>query len=137
MQKEPERMTTKELIQENTILQKKLDEATKQLRNEKGSKTFWKFLVIAIVCICLYYKKSNIVWLPVADSPQMCVVMSDWWGLKAHAVYPVWRKPDGATGVNSEQWCIRYPDNTWRVFYGGDRKSSAYTFPLTNYGTYF
>ena len=130
-------MTTEELIQENTILQKKLDEATKQLRNEKRTKTFWKFLVIALVCICLYYKKSNIVWLPVADSPQMCVVMSDWWGLKVQSVYPVWRKPDGETGVYAEQWCIRYPDNTWRVFYGGDRKSSAYTFPSTNYGTYF
>lgn len=137
MQNESKPMTTEELIQEGAILQKKLEETIKQLRDEKGSKTFWKFLVMAIVCICLYYKKSNMVWLPVADSQRMCVVMSDWWGLKAGVVYPVWRAPDGATEAYPEQWCVKYPDDSWRVFYGGDRKSSAYTFPSTIYGTSF
>jgi hypothetical protein len=130
-------MTTEELIQQNEGLQKRLDETTKHLHQEKGRKTFWRFLAMVIVCICLYEKKSNVVWLPVADSQQMCVVMSDWWGLKAQAVYPVWRKPTGETEEYSEQWCIKYPDNTWQVFYGGNRKFSGYTFPSTNYGTYF
>ena len=137
MQNESKPMTTEVLIQENNGLQKMLDETAKHLRNEKGRKTSWKFLAIVIVCIWLYNKKSSVVWLPVADSQQMCVLMSDWWGLKAQAVYPVWRKPTGETEEYSEQWCIKYPDNTWRVFYGGDRKSSAYTFPSKNYGGYF
>src|ERR1035438_4772276 len=105
MQNESKPMTTEELIQENHGLQKTLDETAKHLQNEKDSKTFRKIFAIFIVCICLYYKKSNIVWLPVADSQQMSVVMSDWWGLKAQIFYPVWRKPTGETGEYSEQWC--------------------------------
>src|ERR1700722_18146650 len=102
MQNESNPMTTEELIQENKGLQRMLDETAKHLRNEKASKTLWRMLAIltiVIVCFFLYDKKSNVVWLPVADSQQMCVVMSDWWGLKMQAVYPVWRKPAGDTGV--------------------------------------
>jgi hypothetical protein len=137
MQNEAKPMTAEELINANKGLQEMLDETAKRLQKERGWKTFWMFLAIVIVCICLYYKKSSILWLPVADSPQMCVVMSDWWSLKAQSVYPVWRKPTGVTEEYSEHWCIQYPDNTWRVFYGNDGKSSAYTYPLTNYSTYF
>jgi hypothetical protein len=137
MQNESKPITTEELIQANQGLQKKLDETAKHLQGEKSRKTFWKFLAIVIVCVFLYEKKSSIVWLPVADSPQMCVVMSDWWGLKVRTVYPVWRKPTGETEEYSEQWCIKYPDNTWHVFYGDDGGSPAYTYPLTNYRTYF
>jgi len=140
MQNESKPITTEELIQENQGLQKKLDEAAKHLQNEKVSKTFWKFLAIAIVFIGgirLYEKKSNTVWLPVADSQQMCVVMSDWWGLKVQTFYPVWKKPTGKTDEYSEQWCIKYPDNTWQVFYGDDGGASPYNYPLTNHSTYF
>jgi hypothetical protein len=137
MQNESKPMTAEELIQESKGLQKMLDETAKHLQNEKDSKTFWKLLAIFIVSICLYYKKSSMVWLPVADSQQMCVVMSDWWGLKVQTVYPVWRKPTGETDEYSEQWCIKYPDNTWQVFYDGHGGASAYTYPITNYRTYF
>ena len=138
MQNESRPLTTEVLIQENKGLQKSLDEAAKHLRNEKASKTFWKFFTVAIVvivCIQLYKKKSGVAWLPVADSQQMCVIMSDWWGLKVQTFYPVWRKPTGETGEYSEQWCIKYPDNTWQVFYGDH--GGAYKYPLTNSRTYF
>jgi hypothetical protein len=140
MHNESKQMTTEELIQENKGLQKMLDEMAKHLKDETRSKTFWKLLAIVSICIvsiCLYRKKASTVWLPVADSPQMCVVMSDWWGLKVQAVYPVWRKPTGETEEYSEQWCIKYPDNTWQVFYGDHGESSAYRYPLRNFKTYF
>lgn len=114
-----------------------MDETAKHLQNERDGKMFWKLLAIFIVCICLYHKKSNIVWLPVADSQQMCVVMSEWWGLKVQTFYPVWRKPTGATGEYSEQWCIKYPDNTWQVFYSGGSGAAAYKYPSTNFKSYF
>ena len=114
------------------------DETAKRLQNEKGGQNLWKFLVLVIVCICLYDKKSKIVWLPVPDSPQMSVVISDWWGLKAQIFYPVWRKPTGITEEYSEEWCIKYPDNTWRVFYDDERGGpTAYKYPSANYKTYF
>ena len=137
MQNESKPATTEELIEKHKGLQKLLDETAKHLQHEKGWKTFWKLLAIVIVCICLYNKKSSIAWLPVADSQQMCVVMSDWWGLKLQTFYPVWRKSTGETGEYSEQWCIKYPDNTWQVFYAGGSGSSAYKYPSTNYKTYF
>jgi hypothetical protein len=134
-------MTMEEMIQENKRLQKALDEAATPLEAEKKRKTIWKYLTILTVWIfagiALYETKLQIVWRPVSDSPQMCVVMSDWWGLKVQTVYPVWRKPTGETREYSENWCIAYPDNTWRIFYNNDGKSSAYTFPLAKYGTYF
>lgn len=123
--------------QENKGPQKTLDETAKALQREKRRKKFWRWLTTIIVCICLYKTKSKIVWLPVADSPQVCVIMSDWWGLKVQTVYPVWRKPTGETAEYSEKWCIQYPDNTWRVFYSNDGEALAYTYSSTNYGTYF
>ena len=130
-------MTSEAVIQDPKELQKALDESARALDHEKHSKTFWKCLAIFIAGICLYETKSQIVWLPVADSPQMCVVMSDWWGLRAQVVYPVWRKSTGTTEEYSEKWCIQYPDNTWRVFYRNDGKPSDYSFPKTNRGAYF
>ena len=140
MQNESRPMTTEELIQENKGLQKSLDEAARRLRSEKSRKAFWKFFataVVLVVCVRLYQKKSSVVWLPVADSQQMCVVASDWWGLKVQTFYPVWRKPTGETAEYSEEWCIKYPDNTWQVFYGAHGGSSGYKYPLTNSRTYF
>lgn len=137
MQNESKPITAEELTQESKALQKKLDETAISLQSEKGWKAFWKFLAIVIVGICLYDNKSNTVWLPVSGSQQMCVVLSDWWGLEVQTVYPVWRKPSGATEEYSEQWCIKGPDNTWQVFYGYDGESFAYKYPLTNFRTYF
>src|ERR1041385_1484164 len=126
MQNDTEPMTSAEMVQENDGRQKTQDETAKALQREKVRKRFWKYLTIAIVCICLYKTKSNIVWLPVADSPQVCVIMSNWWGLKVQTVYPVWRKPTGETAEYSEKWCIQYPDNTWRVFYSNNGGSFSY-----------
>jgi hypothetical protein len=137
MQNQPKPLTPGELIEQNKELQTMLDATAKVLQSEKHRKTFWKAVAIVIVCICVYQWKSKIVWLPVADSPQIAVVMSDWWGLKVQTVYPVWRKPSADTNEYSEAWCIKYPDNSWQVFYNNDGKSPAYTYPLTNYGTYF
>ena len=122
---------------ENPGLQPTPAELAKALQREKSRKTFWKYLAIVIAGICLCETKSKIVWLPVTDSPQICVIMSDWWGLKTQTVYPVWRKPTGETEEYSETWCIKYPDNTWQIFYRADGESSTYSFPSTNYGTYF
>ena len=112
-----------EMIQENKRLQKALDDTTKALETEKSRKKIWKYLTIITVWIfagiALYETKLQIVWQPVSDSPQMCVIMSDWWGLKVQTVYPIWRKPTDETREYSENWCIAYPDNTWRVFYAG------------------
>jgi hypothetical protein len=124
-------------VQDFEELEGILDETEKDLKNEKRRKTSWKVLAIAIICICLYQKKSRVVWLPVADSQQMCVMVSDWWGLKVRAFYPVWTKPTGATGEYSEQWCIKYPDNTWQVFYSGNGPSPTYKYSATTYSTYF
>ena len=135
MQNEPR--TTEEQTQEGESLQKTLAETVNRLRKEKTSKTFWKYLSIVLICVFLYQKQSNVVWLPVADSQQMCAVVSDWWGLKVQAFYPVWRKPTGDNREYSEQWCIKYPDDSWRVFYSGHGKSPNYTYPLVTYSTYF
>jgi hypothetical protein len=113
------------------------DEAAKRWHKEKNARIFWMFLAIVIACVYGYEKKSKISWLPVTDSPQMCVVMTDWWGLKVQTFYPVWRKPTGETGEYSEQWCIKYPDNTWQVFYNDDGGSSPYNYPPANNKTYF
>jgi hypothetical protein len=137
MQDTPKPMTVEEMIQENQGLQKMRDETVRALQSEKHRKTFWKYLALVMVCIGLYETKSRILWLPVADSPQMSVVLSDWWGLRVQTVYPVWRKPTGVTAEYSEKWCIQYPDSTWRVFYNNDGESSTYTYALTNYATYF
>jgi len=133
MQNESNPITTEELIQEYKGLQKILDETVKNLRKEEGNKTLWKIIAIAILCICLANTKSKIVWYPSEDSKQMRVVMSDWWGIKQQTFYPVWRKPTGETEDYSEQWCIKYPDNTWQVFYGDDGESLSYSYPLKNY----
>jgi len=138
MQSETQVKTTEELIHGYEVLRKTLTETANQLQKEKRSKTIWRFFAVLIICIFVYAKKSNAVWLPVADSQQMCVLMSDWWGLKVQAYYPVWRQPTGETGEYSEQWCIKYPDNSWRGFYGRHGKSSTYTSPpITTYNTYF
>jgi hypothetical protein len=126
-----------EPAEENKVLEVKLDGTARDLESEKRRKTFWKAFAIVIVCFCLYQKKSGARWLPVSDSQQMCVMASDWWGLKVRAFYPVWTKPTGQTDEYSEQWCIKYPDNTWRVFYGGLGELPAYKYPSTNYNTYF
>jgi hypothetical protein len=118
-------------------LEVKLDGTAQDLEGEKRRKTFWKALAIVVICICLYQKKSSAVWLPVADSQQMCVMASDWWGFKVQAFYPVWTKPTGQAEEYSEQWCIKYPDNIWRIFYGGQGELPAYNYPPTNYSTYF
>jgi len=115
----------------------KLDEMAQRLRKEKNRKLFWMFFAAVLASIFLCQKKSSAVWLPVADSQQMCVLVSDWWGLKVQAYYPVWRKPSGETGDYSEQWCIKYPDNAWRVFYRGKGKAPAYSYPAVTYSTYF
>jgi hypothetical protein len=122
---------------ENQAFQKNREEAADGLRKEKNRKLFWMFLAVVLACVFLYQKKSSAVWLPVADSQQMCVLVSDWWGLKVQAYYPVWRKPTGEAAENSEQWCIKYPDNTWQVFYRGNGKAPAYSYPLVTYSTYF
>jgi hypothetical protein len=108
-----------------------------RLRKEKNRKTLWMFLTLVLAGIFLYQKKSSAVWLPVADSQQMSVLVSDWWGLKVQAYYPVWRKPTGEVADNSEQWCVKFPDNTWQVFYRGNGKAPAYSYPLITYSTYF
>ncbi len=120
--------------------QRELDETAQHLQKETRRKTFWQcFAIVALGALCFgfYGKKSNTVWLPVADSQQMCVIRSDWWGLKVQAYYPVWRKPTGATQEYSEQWCIKYPDNSWRVFYSPDGKAPGYKYPPASYNTYF
>ena len=45
--------------------------------------------------------------------------------------------PAGKTEEYSEQWCIKYPDDTWQVFYGGGSGPAAYKYPSTNLKTYF
>jgi hypothetical protein len=141
MQNEPSPVAMEEMVQKHRRLEKALDETAKALQSEKNSKTFWRCVAIVIACIfvpiCLYKTKSKNVWLPVVGSPQMCVMMSDWWGLKVQTVYPLWRKPTGETKDYSEKWCIPYPDNTWRVFYSNDGGASVYNYPSTNFGTYF
>lgn len=133
MQNESKPITTEELIQEYKGLQKMLDETVKDLRKAEGNKTLWKIIAIAILCIWLANTKSKIVWYPSEDTKQMRVVMSDWWGIEQQTFYPVWRKPTGETESYSEQWCIKYPDNTWQVFYGDDGESLSYSYPLKNY----
>lgn len=125
------------VIQEDKELRDLVDETAKDLQRQKSGAALWRFLAIAVVCFWLYQKKSHTVWLPVADSQQMCVVISDWWGLKVQAYYPVWRTPTGETGPFSEQWCIKFPDNTWRVFYAGRGQPSDYKYPPVVYNTYF
>jgi len=137
METEAQPKTSEELIPESKRSQEMFYETEKDLENEKRRKTFWKVLVTVITCIWLYEKKSHSVWLPVADSQQMCVAVSDWWGLKVQVYYPVWRKPTGEPQEYLEQWCIKHPDNSWRVFYGGHGKSPAYTYPQVIYSTYF
>jgi hypothetical protein len=123
--------------EESKALEVKLAETQQGLEREKRRKTFWKAFAIIVVCVCLYQKKSGAIWMPVADSQQMCVKASDWWGLKVQAFYPVWTKPTGQTEEYSEQWCIKYPDNSWRFFYGGNGELPAYNYPPTNSSTYF
>ena len=137
METEAPPKTSEELIPESERFQEISYETEKHLENEKRRKTFWKVLATVIICIWLYEKKSHSVWLPVADSQQMCVAVSDWWGLKVQAYYPVWRKPTGESQEYSEQWCIKHSDNSWRVFYDGHGKSPAYTYPQVIYSTYF
>ena len=137
MQTETEPNTPEELIQESAGLQDTSYETEKDLENEKRRKTFWKVLATVIICIWLYEKKSHSLWLPVADSQQMCVAVSDWWGLRVQAFYPVWRKPTGETAEYSEQWCIKHPDNSWGVFYVGHGQAPAYTYPQVTFSTYF
>jgi hypothetical protein len=115
----------------------RLDESAGRLQKEKNRKLLWMFFAVVLATVILYQKKPNAVWLPVADSQQMCVLVSDWWGLKVQAYYPVWRKPTGATEDYSEQWCIKYPDNAWRVFYRGNGRAPAYSYPTVTYSTYF
>jgi hypothetical protein len=134
MQKEPE--TAEEPRQENESLPTSFDDMKKRFQKETRARKFWKYLAIATICIVLYAKKSNVVWSPVADSQQMCVLVSDWWGLRAQAYYPVWRKPTLDTREYSEQWCIKYPNDTWEVFYT-NRDGPAYTYPLITYNSYF
>jgi hypothetical protein len=134
MQIEPQSKTSEQVTQEYEGFQRTSAETAKRLPKQKSRKSLWKVCVVVILCIYLYEKKSGIVWLPVADSQQMCVLMSDWWGLRVQAYYPVWRKPTGETDEYSEQWCIKYPDNSWRSFYGGH--GEARTPPVT-YSTYF
>jgi hypothetical protein len=137
MQSETQPKTTEELIQEFKGLQASLEETATQLRREKGRKSLWRVVALVTVAICLYETKSKTVWLPVADSQQMCVVMSDWWSLRVQAYYPVWRKPTGETAEYSEQWCIKYQDNSWRVFYDSHGRVPAYRCPPVVHGTYF
>lgn len=137
MQSEAEPKATGVQIAEDRGLEDSLHETVKRLQSEQRRKTFWKLLAVLIVGICLYKTKSNTVWLPVADSQQMCVVVSDWWSLKVQAFYPVWRKPTGEASEYSEQWCIMYPDNTWRVFYDVRGRLPAYKYPPVVYSTYF
>ena len=112
------------------------DETAKNLQQEKSRKALWRFFAIVVICFFLYQNKSRNVWLPVADTQQMCVMKSDWWGLKVQAYYPVWRKATGETNLFSEQWCIKYPDDSWRAFYAGHERPS-YTYPPVVYSTYF
>jgi hypothetical protein len=122
---------------ENKAGEVNLDGRDQDLVSEKRRKTLWKAFAIAFICICIYQKKSGATWLPIADSQQMCVMASDWWGLKVRTFYPVWTKPSGETNDYSEQWCIKYPDNTWQAFYGGRGDLPAYKYPPTTYSTYF
>ena len=137
MQNETQAMTADELAQGYKALHKTLDETTRVLQKEKRHKMLWKALAIVLVCIVLYAKKSTVTWLPTADSQQMCVVMSDWWGLKVQAFYPVWRQPTGETGDYSGQWCVKHPNGTWQVFYDGHGKRPKYAYPVIKYNTYF
>jgi hypothetical protein len=121
--------------EEYKAVEVKLDETGQDLECEKRRKTFWKAFAIVVIGICLYQKKSGAIWVPVADSQQMCVMASDWWGLKVQAFYPMWTKPTGQTEEYSEQWCIKYPDNTWRVFYGLHGDSPAYNYTQQHYST--
>jgi hypothetical protein len=137
MQNEPPPETGEERMEEYQGLQKMPAEAAKRLRTATRIKMAWQLSAILILIIFLYQKKSKTAWFPVADSQQMCVVVSDWWGFKVQAYYPVWRKPTGETREYSEQWCIQYPDNSWHVFYGGHGELPAYTYPPITYSTYF
>ena len=137
MQNETLPETSEERIEECPGLHKLPGQAAKSLRSAKRIQAAWQLSAILMVMLFLYQKKSQTAWLPVADSQQMCVVASDWWGLKVQAYYPIWRKPTGETGEYSEQWCIQYPDNSWRVFYGGRGPLPAYIYPPIRYSTYF
>jgi hypothetical protein len=125
------------MAEEHKSVEVKLDGTEQNPESEKRRKTFWKVFALVLICICLYQKKSGVTWVPIADSQQMCVMASDWWGLKVQAFYPVWTKPTGQTNEYSEQWCIKYPDNTWRVFYGGHGDLPGFKYPPTIYSTYF
>jgi hypothetical protein len=123
--------------EEFKAVEAKLDGTAQDLESEKHRKAFWRTFAIFMICVCVYQKKSGATWLPIADSQQMCVMASDWWGLKVRAFYPIWTKPTGQTDEYSEQWCIKYPDNTWRAFYGGHSDMPAYQYPPATFSTYF
>ena len=101
-------LTVDDVLQENKLVQKEWNDAEKRFQNEKFGKQIWRVIALAILCTCLYNNKHRIVWVPDPNSRTMRVDVSDWWGIKNQTFYPVWRKPSGEQGRDSEQWCIKY-----------------------------
>jgi hypothetical protein len=122
--------TMDDLIENYRIVQKDYLDAEKRCQSEETGKKVWRFITLAILCVCLYNTKHNSVWIPDPNDRRMQVDFSDWWGITKQTFYPVWRKP---SGEDYESWCIKYPDGTWQAFLVDDGETVSYWYPLKNY----
>jgi hypothetical protein len=126
---------TEDLAKKHESLQKDYSDAIKEAEAEKTGKNLWKIITFLILILCLFYAKTKTVWVPDPKDGEMKVYHSDWWGIKKQTFYPVWIKPSGVEGRDSESWCTQYPDGTWRVFLAGDGESFHYQWPPKNYSS--
>ncbi len=126
-------LTTEDLIKMNENLQKDYISALKTAKKEKSSKILWMIVALFFVYVWLYRTKYKMVWIPDPNDQQMRVEYSDWWGIEKETFYPVWRKPSGEEGWDSESWCLKWPGGTWQPFLKDDTENVYYEWPGKDY----
>jgi len=127
--------TTDDLLAAYKSLQQFYDDLLKKYGNEKAGKFLWMIVALFFLAVWLDGAKHHIVWVPDPNDQEMRVDYSDWWGIERQTFYPVWRKPSGEEGWDSESWCIKWPDGTWQVFLKDDGESVYYEWPEKGYSS--
>jgi hypothetical protein len=125
--------TTDDLLTAYKDLQQFYDALLKDHGNEKAGKFLWRIVALVFVCLFLINTRTKTVWVPDPNSQDMRVEYSNWWGIEHRTFYPVWRKPSGEENWDSEQWCIKWPGDTWEPFLKDDVEGVYYEWPEKGY----